>query len=687
MQETKVSARRVQQSERRVLTTWSHEYLGRGSGSNLQSLFISLLNEILAQIPNRAAALYLREKGHLILIVSSDEQKPLRYRRRLPLTRLRSLLESEVTHPANLSAQDFFTTGKHADLVAFSLRIGTTPKGLLLLRGVDNPRITARKMVKVRPTLVNLATTLSMVDALVRERERSSRLGLINKLCQQVDSMIGESNLYDRIVSLIQEVFGYDHVGLYLVDKKNSTLILQSLSGKYRGIIPPGQRVPFGQGIVSWVASHGKTLLSNDVRESPHFLNLTPDLIPTEAELCVPIRVDDEIIGVLNVEHSELLSFDEDDINAVEVLTGRIAVAIKKSRLYDELHHSHARLEAIVSSMGQGLMIIDQQFRIEWMNSAFERWGCGKRVGDLCYNLFGRSAESCKNCPSQRTFATGRSFQETIKTADDRYYSITSAPITDKQGRVVQALELIDDVTEQLAARGVLEHLKHELERSQQLASIGEVAASIVHEVRNPINALSQAAELLEGDSNLTDEQRQLMDVVKEEALRLNEIITGYLSLANGKQREFLVSDLKGIIERVVTLLRTDPSLSRRVKVILDFPNDLPPVYCDANAIRQVFWNLLLNSVESIEGQGNISICARCEPPFCSIKVIDDGKGISEEDIDHIFHPFHTTKARGTGLGLAIVKRIIQDHGWKIAVESKTGRGTEFTITINLEAE
>jgi signal transduction histidine kinase len=437
---------------------------------------------------------------------------------------------------------------------------------------------------------------------------------------------------------------------------------------------------------VSWVASHGKTLLSNDVRENPYFLNLTPDLIPTEAELCVPIRVDEEIIGVLNVEHSELLSFDEDDMNAVEVLTGRIAVAIKKSRLYDELHRSHTRLEAIVSSMGQGLMIIGPQFRIDWMNSTLDRWGYGSRVGEPCYSLFGRSADCCKNCPSQRTFATGTSCQETIKAANDRFYSITSAPIVDKGGCVIQVLELIDDVTEQLAARGVLEHLKRELERSQRLASIGEVTASIVHEVRNPVNALLQAAELLEGDSNLTEEQRQLMDVVREEVVRLNEIIAGYLSVTNGRPREFQASDLKAIVERVVTLLCADPSLSRRVKMTVDCPVTLPPVYCDANAIRQVFWNLLLNAVESIEGQGNIVIRVRHEPSFCSIKVIDDGAGIPQEDVGRIFEPFHTTKGRGTGLGLAIVKRIIQDHGWKISVESREGKGTEFTIIITNEA-
>jgi signal transduction histidine kinase/putative methionine-R-sulfoxide reductase with GAF domain len=681
--ESTMPGRRVRKSESRGLTIWSREYLGRGSGSNLQPLFRSLLDAICAEIPNCGAGLYLRKRGHLVLIISSDQGRVLRYRKTLALTQLLGLLVNEVSYTPHLAARDFFATGKPDQLVAFSLNLGKRPIGMLLLCSTNLARIPARKMVQIRPTLINLATTLSMVDALARERERSSRLGLINKLCQQVDSMVGESNLYDRIVSLIQEKFGYDHVGLYLVDKKSTSLILQSLAGKYKGITPLGQRIPFGQGIVSWVATHGRTLLSNDVRENPYFLNLTPDLIPTQAELCVPIRMDDEIIGVLNVEHSELLSFDEDDINAVEVLTGRIAVAIKKSRLYDELNHSHARLEAIVSSIGQGLMIINPQFRVEWMNSTLERWVQGNRVGECCFELFGRSEESCRNCPSQRTFETGRGYQETIKAAGEKYYNIISAPIVNGEGRVVQALELIEDVTDQLAARGVLEHLKQELERSQRLASIGEVTASIVHEVRNPLNALSQAADLLEGDLGLTDEQRELMGVVKEETGRLNDIVTAYLSLANGKHREFATTDLRAIVEKVVTLLSVDQTFSRRAKITVDIPTDLPPVYCDSNAIRQVFWNLLLNSVESMERPGNIIIRARYDASLCAVTVSDDGRGIAEEELGRIFDPFYSTKGRGTGLGLAIVRRIIEDHGWRITMSSKKGEGTRFTIVIN----
>jgi len=673
----------IRKTESRLLTIWNQDYYKRGSGSNLQSLFAANLDYISRHFPNDSAAVYLRERGHLLLLLSSDEGRAPMYRTTLPLSHSPELLENELTLASDLAPEDFFVKSGPTSLIAFSLRLNGQPKGFLLLSNLGAARVTDRRISKLRPALNNLSTLLSTIDVVLRERERSTRLALINKLCQQIDSMVAESNLYDRIVSLIQQFFHYDHVGMYLIDKKKNALVLQSLAGKYERIISPGQTIPFGKGIVSWVAAHGETLLSNDVRENPYFFNNTPDLIPTEAELCVPIRVDDEIIGVLNVEHSELLSFDEDDINAIEVLTGRIAVAIKKSRLYDELQGSHARLEAVVSSMGQGLMIINPEFRIQWMNNTLRRWGYEKMLGQLCFDMWSADKEYCKNCPSQKTFTTGQIYQDTIKGRGDRYYTITSAPIAAPNGHVAQVLEAVDDVTAQVSARNELEHLKHELERSQRLASIGEVAANIVHEIRNPVNAMSQAAEILETDLKLTDEQHQLMNVVKEECVRLNQTIGSYLSLAHGKQRDFVLSDLKTIVEKVVTLLNADQSVLRRVKVIVDFPDDLPPLRLDPNAIRQVFWNLLLNSVESIEGQGSIVIRACQDMPHLYVSVTDDGKGIHSEDLSKIFDPFHTTKGRGTGLGLAIVKRILEDHGWKIAVESSQHLGAKFTITIN----
>jgi nitrogen-specific signal transduction histidine kinase/putative methionine-R-sulfoxide reductase with GAF domain len=491
-----------------------------------------------------------------------------------------------------------------------------------------------------------------------------------------------EEKVYKEIVRRIQKVFDYDHVAVYVLDQRQNVLVLKTLSGKYRGITPDGQTIPLDQGIVGWVASHGKTLLSNDVSRTPFFLNITPALIPTKAELCVPIRVDGELLGVLNIEHSELLYFDDDDINGIEVLADRIGVAIRNSQLYAELERSYNRLQEVVSSIGQGLMMIDRNFRVLWLNKTLREWGFERAVGQFCYTMFGHGADYCRNCSGYRTMQTGLPYKDVIKAHGDRHYSIASAPITDSAGNVTHVLEAFDDITDALNTRHELQFLKGELERSQELASLGELTASIVHEVRNPVNAMVQAVSILDAELPLDQEQRQLMEVLKEECNRLETTLNAFLSRTPRPPRTMEEASLRGVVERVISLLSADQTVTRWIRFVVEIPASVPAVKMHVNSITQVFWNLLLNAVESIDGQGVVKIGCRLDDSCIHLSVEDTGRGLGETDINRLFDPFFTTKEKGTGLGLAIVKRVLDDHGWSIHALPLAAGGTCFTIDI-----
>ncbi len=668
---------------KRSLTTWNHKYVKKESGEDLQPLFLALLDRIGRHLHHNNAALYLRDRGRLLLLLSYDRGTVPPYRTIVSLGRSRLLLKKKTLLNGQLDTNAFFSEHVESSLAGIPLRSRQSGvSGLLLLTDDGAIRISRKKLSLIQHSLSHLTTLMTTVGLIVRERLRSSHLALINSLCQEIEAIPAEQNLYERIVQLIQSYFHYDHVGVYLIDRKISALVLQAHAGKYKGRVPAGQTIPIGQGIVSWVFAHGKSLMANDVSQNPYFLNLTPDIIPTQAELCVPIRVDEEIIGVLNIEHSELLWFEEDDTNAVELLADRIAVAIKKFQLYSELQKSHARLEGIVSSMGQGLMIIDRNFRIQWMNRTMERWGYKSKIGEECFSMYKTNGTPCGNCPAVRTFADGGIHRSSILSPGLRHLDITSAPVADATGAVTNAVEVIDDVTAAVAARNELEGLRSELGRSQQLASIGEVAANVVHEIRNSLNAMSQAVELLEGDQEVPEDQRQLIDVFRDECARLNEISTSYLSLTDRRDLRLGPHDLKPIVEAIVTLLCADQTVNRRIRFVLDFPKELPQILLDVNAVKQVFWNLLLNSVESIEGEGTIEVRASHQREGVTVTVSDTGKGIPQSLLPAIFEPFHSSKPGGTGLGLPIVKRIVTGHGWNITAQSVEGRSTIFTISM-----
>ncbi len=675
-------SRRSSSTLNRRVTVWDPQLLRRGFAVALRGLLGTQLTSFARKMRNQYAALYLLQRGHLQLLLSSDVGSSPSYRAHIPLAQIREDLNSSDGHAVDASDCPYLDTPLPLALRTFALRSRKKLRGVLLILQKKEDLKEEGQRSDILPILLTTTTLLSLIELLLRERGRSTRLHLINRISQGIEPLINGEKLYVSLVQQIQESFGYDHVAIYLMDKKNQALKLKTLAGKYCGIVPQDQVIPLHQGIVGWVARHGKTLRSDEARQNPFFLNVTPELIPTEAELCVPIRVDGETIGVLNIEHSEVRYFDEDDINSVELLADRIGIAIKNTNLYAELQKSHKRLEDIVSSIGHGMMMIGRDYRVQWVNRTFREWGFEKAVGNPCYGLFTQGEDLCRQCVGSHTFRTGRISRDVIQTQSGRYYAITAAPITDAGGLVTHILEVVEDVTTARHTQEELEFLKRGLDQAQQLASVGELAANIVHEVRNPMNAISEAVEILEADLALTHEHRQLMNVVKEECARLNETLDTYHLLARKEERHFVEGDLRSVIEKVVGLLTADQSIARRIRFTVEIADGLPRFPFDSNGVKQVFWNLLLNAVESIEEKGEIKIVAGWSPSRATIVIEDCGRGIEEGELARIFEPFYTTKRQGTGLGLAIVRRIIEDHDWKISVKSAVGKGTRISIAI-----
>ncbi len=668
-------------SKRRRLSLWNQKTLGKALGSEIQGLLSAHLQHLSELVPNVSTCVYVLEKGHLLLLASLDILDYPGYAQSVSFADVKSLFDEKGRNRDEVIRRHIVDADPLHPIITLQLRSKKDIKGLIVILATKAGVSLTDVQRTAAPVIRSMTGLLSTIFQLLHERSRSLRLRRINKICQTIDTFIAPEKLYKRIVDLIQQSFNYDHAAIYLLNHDRKALQLETFAGKYRGKIPEDQVIPVDKGIVGWVASHGKTLVSNEARQDPHFLNLTPESIPTEAELCVPIRVGSDVIGVLNIEHSELRYFDEDDINTIEVLADRIGVAIKNSQIFADLNKGHNLLEEIVSSVGHGLMMVDRNFRVYWINETFRKWGFEEMVGKECFRYLNWEQDACRNCPSRKTFETGKIHRDILRTKTGKSYAVTSAPVKDPRGSVTRVLEVVEDITASLQARDQLEYLKRELLRSQQLASIGELAANIVHEVRNPVNAMSQAVELLESDLQLSGEQRQLMNVVKEECARLNDTLGTYLSLAH-KQREFARADLGSIISSVLELLRVDLTIYGRVKFLVNLPDNLPPVLLDANATKQVFWNLFLNAAESIKGNGRVEIRGSIADSRLSVSIQDTGKGIDPEILPRIFEPFYTTKGHGTGLGLAIVKRIIDDHGWTIKVQSELGTGSKFTIDI-----
>jgi two-component system, NtrC family, sensor histidine kinase PilS len=230
-----------------------------------------------------------------------------------------------------------------------------------------------------------------------------------------------------------------------------------------------------------------------------------------------------------------------------------------------------------------------------------------------------------------------------------------------------------------------VKRLERNAQLQHRLAAVGEMAAGIAHEIRNPLASMSGSMQILRQELALSAEQAQLMDIVLRESERLNETIRSFLAYARPQRVELERLDLRRVVQETATLLRNSPELADSHTIDLELPPQEVFVEADENQIRQVIWNLATNGLRAMPNGGTLHLVAARsavnDVEAGVLMVTDEGVGIPAEQIDAIFQPFKGSFGKGTGLGLAIVHRIISDYNARVDVQSQPGEGTTFRVT------
>lgn len=218
-----------------------------------------------------------------------------------------------------------------------------------------------------------------------------------------------------------------------------------------------------------------------------------------------------------------------------------------------------------------------------------------------------------------------------------------------------------------------------QMSRAEHLATLGELAAGLAHEIRNPLAGISGVIEIIGRDLPASSPARAVVKDVRLEVSQINHILTDLLQTARPHPPQVRLSDLNTTVEHAIMLARQQ-ALSRPIKFVFQKDTSLPEVEHDSDQIHQVLLNLMLNSIQAIEGAGTIEIGVGLQEAFATISVTDSGRGISPEHLPNIFRPFYTTKGNGTGLGLSLAKRIVEEHHGRIDVTSTLGEGSRFLV-------
>jgi signal transduction histidine kinase len=236
-------------------------------------------------------------------------------------------------------------------------------------------------------------------------------------------------------------------------------------------------------------------------------------------------------------------------------------------------------------------------------------------------------------------------------------------------------------------ARSESERLHARLREVERLATAGQLAAGMAHEIRNPLAAIVNATALLTDAAGLTPEERATtLAALRTEARRLNRILSDFLHFARPPEARRVPGDLRDVVEHVSGLIRDDPSRAARVDVKVAVDPTVPRFAFDRDQITQVLWNVVLNGVEAMNGRGRLFLEVARHNGDVALAVSDTGPGIAPERLPRLFEPFYSGKPNGTGLGLAIAERIVAAHGGRIEIDSEVGRGTRVTLLFPLAA-
>ncbi|HHT9126005.1 MAG TPA: ATP-binding protein [Candidatus Brocadiia bacterium] len=386
----------------------------------------------------------------------------------------------------------------------------------------------------------------------------------------------------------------------------------------------------------------------------------------------------------------------------------------EKKHLEQDIINEKQRLDNIVTQIGAGISLVDRDMKVVWMNEMQFRWFGDPNdiLGRKCYSAYWKKKEVCQGCPAKETFETGtiNKALHTYTTPDgkQKWYNIISSPLKDRKGRITHVMNLVEDITEEKQAEEEFKRLhksviqanicleqsykelklkQEQLIRSEKLASMGQLAASVAHEIKNPLSSISLNIELLFDELKSYDdvtkkEATKILETITKEVDRLTEVSEAYLKFARLPNLSRKARSINDILLELVGFLREEIS---RENIILTeyYEKDLPIVDIDENQMKQAFLNIFKNAFEAMPNGGKLSVSTRRgHNGHVEVRISDTGMGISKEDFEKIFDPFYTTKNMGTGLGLTVSQQIIREHGGEIYCQSVPRGGTTFTIQL-----
>ena len=570
-----------------------------------------------------------------------------------------------------------------------------------------------------------------MSEELPKPKLTPERMSLLYQVSNVIHSTLDSQEALQLIVSEAVRVMHASSGSLVLINPTTSFLEIhaaQNLSSVARKL-----KLRVGEGITGWVARHGKPARVGDVTQDKRYVSVRRDV---RSELAVPLEVQGEVRGVINVDSDRVDAFSADDQELLQELGLQAAKVIHNTWLYEQLRLKVRLIESLssVSRTINSTLNLDEALRAvtregcelmrarmcslmlldetrEWLDlrashGADDAYINKPRLG-VAESLLGVVVRRKKALQVANVQADSR-YQNVELARRENLVSLLSVPLvfagqtigalsvytarpynfSNEEIRILSALaELSAIAIEKARLYERIVDVEEQLRQNEKLSALGLLAAEVAHEIRNPLTVMKLLYHSLNLKFEAKDPRAKDAQIIESKIEHLNKIVEQILDFARTTEPKLAPVNLNDLVDELGLLVRHKLS-NQGIKLVRDLQTDLPLVSGDAPQLEQAFLNLMLNAAEAMADGGTLSIRsrvvrARDKSEQVLVEFKDTGGGMTEEQQQRAFKTIlATTKAKGSGLGLAIVGRIIETHHGQIRIRSRAGRGTAIQILL-----
>jgi PAS domain S-box-containing protein len=535
-----------------------------------------------------------------------------------------------------------------------------------------------------------------MADSQRREVETKNKVitsifRISNLLTQQIDL---DEILYSILITAKKDL-GFSAACLFLLNEEKSLLECRMITGfgdkgEYWAYNKPF-RMDNHDCMETKVVKSGRVMYFEDTLNDPGLTEIDRTItqrLNRGRVVYAPLTVKGKIIGCMGVNRPMAdLTISEEEIEAFTIFANQASIIIENSQFSKQLMSERNLNESILESSPNGILTIDRDGKIISLNRAGEDI-LSARQGELLAMNMSDAVEQNQTlsvlrdvllCPSIRS---SREFDFRREDGSRCCLEVIPSPFKDIDGNETGTLFLFRDLTEKKI-------IGEQVQRMAKLASVGQLAAGVSHEIRNPLMGIGATLELTLENIDIDHPQREMLMRSMEEIERIDDIISDLLDLARSREMNFESWNINDIIKEACQFLSCICQ-RENIGLILNLDDSLSSIHMDKDKVRQTIINIALNAIQSMEDTGVLKISTsvpNCEYYTLSnggiqITVEDNGKGIAPDVKDKVFDPFFTTRPDGTGLGLYNCHRVVEAHHGNVFIEDGTPGGTKVTVLL-----